>query len=130
MPTIEVTVISGRSLSQARSRELGKFSEEYSRSVAVCEIDPDDMTELGALDGDNVRVKTEFGEVILRGSISRQAPHKRIVFIPYGAWASMLFGTATHTSGMPTLKGVKATIERAAEEKIATLNEITRMKGE
>jgi formylmethanofuran dehydrogenase subunit D len=130
MSTIEVTVISGRSLSQARSRELGKFSEEYSRSVAVCEIDPDDMTELGALDGDNVRVKTEFGEVILRGSISRQAPHKRIVFIPYGAWASMLFGTATHTSGMPTLKGVKATIERAAEEKIATLNEITRMKGE
>ena len=88
------------------------------------------MTELGALDGDNVRVKTEFGEVILRGCISRQAPHKRIVFIPYGAWASMLFGTATHTSGMPTLKGVKATIERAAEEKIATLNEITRMKGE
>ncbi|MGD0549307.1 MAG: molybdopterin dinucleotide binding domain-containing protein [Candidatus Bathyarchaeia archaeon] len=130
MSTIEVTVISGRSLSQARSRELGKFSEEYFRSVAVCEIDPDDMTELGALDGDNVRVKTEFGEVILRGSISRQAPHKRIVFIPYGAWASMLFGTATHTSGMPTLKGVKATIERAAEEKIATLNEITRMKGE
>ena len=130
MPTIEVTVISGRSLSQARSRELGKFSEEYSRSVAVCELDPDDMTELGVLDGDNVRVKTEFGEVILRGSISRQAPHKRVVFIPYGAWASMLFGTATHTSGMPTLKGVKATIERAADAKIATLHEITRMKGE
>jgi formylmethanofuran dehydrogenase subunit D len=130
MPTIEVTVISGRSLSQARSRELGKFSEEYSRSVAVCELDPDDMAELGVLDGDNVRVKTEFGEVILRGSISRQAPHKRVVFIPYGAWASMLFGTATHTSGMPTLKGVKATIERAAETKIATLHEITRMKGE
>ena len=130
MPTIEVTVISGRSLSQARSRELGKFSEEYSRSVAVCELDPDDMAELGALDGDNVRVKTEFGEVILRGSISRQAPHKRVVFIPYGAWASMLFGTATHTSGMPTLKVVKATIERAADAKIATLHEITRMKGE
>ena len=130
MPAIEVTVISGRSLSQARSRELGKFSEEYSRSVAVCELDPDDMTELGALDGDNVRVKTEFGEVILRGSISRQAPHKHVVFIPYGAWASMLFGTATHTSGMPTLKGVKATVERAAEAKIASLHEITRMKGE
>ena len=130
MPTIEVTVISGRSLSQARSRELGKFSEEYSRSVAGCELDPDDMAELGVLDGDNVRVKTEFGEVILRGAVSRQAPHKRVVFIPYGAWASMLFGTATHTSGMPTLKGVKATIERAADAKIATLHEITRMKGE
>ena len=82
------------------------------------------------MDGDNVRVKTEFGEVILRGSISRQAPHKRVVFIPYGAWASMLFGTATHTSGMPTLKGVNAPIERVADAKIATLHEITRMKEE
>jgi formylmethanofuran dehydrogenase subunit D len=130
MPAVKVTVISGRSLSQARSRELGKFSEEYSRSVAVCELDPDDMKELGVLDGDHVRVKTEFGEVILRASVSRQAPHKRVAFIPYGAWASMLFGTATHTSGMPTLKGVKATVEKAAEAKIATLHEITRMKGE
>ena len=130
MSTIEVTVISGRSLSQARSRELGKFSEEYSQSVAVCELDPDDMKELGALDGENVRVKTKFGEVVLRASISKQAPHKRVAFIPYGAWASMLFGTATHTSGMPTLKGVKATVERTAEAKVASLREITRMKGE
>ena len=128
MPGLEVTVISGRSLSQARSRERGKFSDEYSRSVAICEIDPDDMKELGALEGENVRVKTEFGEVVLRGTISRQAPHRRIVFIPYGAWASMLFGTSTHTSGMPTLKGLKATLERAPEAKVASLQEITSMK--
>lgn len=130
MLAMEVTVVSGRSLSQARSRELGKFSAEYARSVAICELDPDDMSELGALEGENVRVKTEFGKVILRATVSRQAPHKRVVFIPYGAWASMLFGTSTHTSGMPTLKGVKATIERAPGEKVATLQEITRMKAD
>ena len=130
MSAIEVTVVSGRSLSQARSRELGKFSDEYSRSVAICELDPDDMGELGVLEGENVRVKTEFGEVILRATVSKQAPHKRVAFIPYGAWASMLFGTSTHTSGMPTLKGVKATVERAPEEKVATLQEITRMKAD
>jgi formylmethanofuran dehydrogenase subunit D len=128
MSGLEVTVISGRSLSQARSRERGKFSDEYSRSVAICEIDPDDMKELGALEGESVRVKTEFGEVVLRGTVSRQAPHRRVVFIPYGAWASMLFGTSTHTSGMPTLKGLKATIERAPEAKVASLQEITSMK--
>ena len=130
MLAIEVTIISGRSLSQARSRELVKFSPEYARSVAICELDPDDMSELGALEGENVRVKTEFGKVILRATLSRQAPHKRVAFIPYGAWASMLFGTSTHTSGMPTLKGVKATIERAPGEKVATLQEITRMKAD
>jgi formylmethanofuran dehydrogenase subunit D len=130
MSAIEATVISGRSLSQARSRELGKFSDEYSKSVTICELDPDDMKELGALDGENVRVKTKFGEVILRATISKQAPHRRVIFVPYGAWASMLFGTTTHTSGMPTLKGVKATVERAPHAKVATLDEITRMKAE
>jgi formylmethanofuran dehydrogenase subunit D len=130
MSSIEVTVVSGRSLSQARSRERGKFSDEYYRSVAICEFDPEDMKELGALDGESVRVKTEFGEVILRAVISRQAPHKRVVFIPYGAWASMLFGTSTQTSGMPTLKGLKAIVERAPGTKVATLEEITRMKAE
>ena len=114
MPLIEVTVISGRSLSQAQSRDLGKFSDEYFQSVAICEVDPDDMKDLGVLEGENVRVKTQFGEVILKATASKQAPHKRVVFIPYGAWASMLFGTSTHASGMPTLKGVKATLERTA----------------
>lgn len=129
MLPIKVTVISGRSLSQARSREQGKFSEDYIRSVAVCELDPDDMHELGAKDGENVKVATVFGEVVVRATISKQAPHKGIIFIPYGAWASMLFGTSTETSGMPTLKGVEATVIRAPEEKIATLQEITRMKA-
>jgi formylmethanofuran dehydrogenase subunit D len=128
MPAIEVTVISGRSLSQGQSRERGKFSESYARSVAVCELDPDDMKELGATDGEPVLVTTRFGEVILRATLSRQAPHRRIAFIPYGAWASMLFDTSTHASGMPTLKGLKATVEKAPEAKIATLEEITRMK--
>jgi formylmethanofuran dehydrogenase subunit D len=129
MSSIEVTVISGRSLSQATSREQGKFSEEYVRSVAVCELDPDDMRELGALDGESVRVATRFGEVVVRATVSKQAPHKGVVFIPYGAWASMLFGTSTDTSGMPTLKGLKATVMRSPEKKISTLQEITRMKA-
>jgi len=130
MSTIEVTVISGRSLAQARSRERGKFSDEYARSVSVCELDPEDMRELGATDGENVRVTTRFGQVILRAAASRQAPHRGTAFIPYGAWASMLFDPSTHTSGMPTLKGVKAIIERAPEAKVATLQEITHMKAE
>jgi len=130
MSGIEVTVISGRSLSQARSRERGKFSDEYTRSVAICELDPEDMRELGATEGESVRVTTRFGHVILRAALSKQAPHRRVAFIPYGAWASMLFDPSTHTSGMPTLKGVKATIERAPEAKVATLEEITHMKAE
>jgi formylmethanofuran dehydrogenase subunit D len=130
MGKIEVTVISGRTLSQARSRERGKFSEDYLRSVTICELDPDDIKELGAVEGENVRVETKSGQVVLRAMISKQAPHRGIAFIPYGAWASMLFDSPTHASGMPTLKGVKAMIERAPDETVASLEEITRMKQE
>jgi len=130
MSGISVTVISGRSLSQARNRERGKFSNEYARSVAICELDPEDMKELGAVEGENIRIITTFGQTILRATVSRQAPHRGIAFVPYGAWASMLFDPSTHTSGMPTLKGLKATIERSPEAKIATLQEITQMKAE
>jgi formylmethanofuran dehydrogenase subunit D len=129
LSSIEVAVISGRSMSQARSRELGKFSDEYARSVAVCELDPGDMKEMGALEGENVRVITTFGQVILKATVSKQAPHRGIAFIPYGAWANMLFGPFTHTSGMPTLKGLKATIERAPGAKVPTLHEVIRMKA-
>ncbi len=114
MSSIGVTVISGRSVSQARSREQGKFSEEYLRSVGVCELDPDDLRELGALDGENVRVATRFGEVVVRATISKQTPHKGLVFIPYGPWASMLFGTSTDTSGMPTLKGIESDCDESS----------------
>jgi len=130
MSWVEVTLISGRSLSQARGRERGKFSDEYAKSVAVCELDPDDMKELGATDGENVKVATKFGQVILTAATSKQAPHRGVAFVPYSAWASMLFDPSTHTSGMPTLKGLRATIEKAPKAKVATLEEITRMKVE
>lgn len=117
-------------MSQARSRERGKFSDEYARSVAICELDPDDLRELGVADGENIRITTQFGQVVLVALTSKQAPHRGIAFIPYGAWASMLFGPSTHASGMPTLKGLKGLIERAPEAKVATLQEITRMKAE
>lgn len=130
MSRINVVVISGRAISQARNRELGKFSSEYASSVAVCELDPEDMKQLDAAEGDTVRLRTSFGEVVLKATVSKQAPHRGVAFIPYGAWASMLFGAATHTSGMPTLKGLQASIERAPEAKVASVQEITRMKGE
>lgn len=117
-------------MSQAQSRELGKFSDEYAWSVAVCELDSEDMKELGVTEGESVRVATGFGEVILRATISRQGPHRRVAFIPYGPWANMLFDPSTHASGMPTLKGLAATIESAPEAKVATLDEITQLKAE
>ena len=51
---IKVILITGRSLDQGVSKELGKFSKEYMEKVAVCELDPEDLKLLGVSSGQNV----------------------------------------------------------------------------
>lgn len=112
---MEFILITGRSLSQGREKEGGKFSEAYKNAVAICELDPQDLEALGIREGDNVRIRTEFGSVVVKPIPSSQAPHRGIAFIPYGPWASMVTGGETHGTGMPTLKGIKASIEPTKE---------------
>ena len=47
MKTIQVTLLTGRSLSQGREKEQGKLSESYFKSVACCEINGEDIKEIG-----------------------------------------------------------------------------------
>ncbi|MEM2927014.1 MAG: molybdopterin dinucleotide binding domain-containing protein, partial [Candidatus Bathyarchaeia archaeon] len=84
---MEFILITGRSLSQGREKERGKFSEAYKNAVAICELDPQDLEALGIREGDNVRIRTDFGCVVVKPIPSSQAPHRGIAFIPYGPWA-------------------------------------------
>ena len=124
---IKVILITGRSLDQGISKELGKFSKEYMEKVAICELDPEDLKSLGISPGQNVKVKTKYGEVIIKAIESTQAPHKGIAFIPYGPWASILMPPATESTGMPSLKGVEATIEPATDEEILDPKKLIKM---
>ncbi|UCE43883.1 MAG: molybdopterin dinucleotide-binding protein [Candidatus Bathyarchaeota archaeon] len=124
MPKLKATLLTGRTIDQGTERERGKFSEEYRRSVTICEIDPDDMKRLGVTENDNVRVSTDSGSVILRAVKSARAPHPDVIFVPYGPWASLIMNSETHGTGMPLLKGLPAEVEQAPEEKILSLREL------
>jgi formylmethanofuran dehydrogenase subunit D len=122
---MKVKLITGRTLQQGASKEAGKLSEEYFNNVAICELDPSDMEALNISPGQNIVVKTKFGEVILKAVKSAQAPHKGIVFIPYGPWANLIMDPETHGSGMPSFKGIEAEVFPAKkEDKILTLKEV------
>ncbi|MBS7655402.1 molybdopterin dinucleotide-binding protein [Candidatus Bathyarchaeota archaeon] len=121
---MKVKLITGRSLQQGVGKETGKFSIEYFNNVAICELDPSDMETLNISPGENVVVKTKFGEVILKAVKSMQAPHKGVIFIPYGPWANLVTDPETHGSGMPNFKGIEAEVSPAKEEKILTLKEV------
>jgi formylmethanofuran dehydrogenase subunit D len=124
MPKLKVSLLTGRTIDQGTGRESGKLSEEYRRSVTVCEMDPDDMKCLEVRENDNVRVSTDFGSVIVQVVKSARAPHPAVIFIPYGPWASLIMNTETHGTGMPSLKGLPAEVEPAPEDRVLSLPEL------
>ena len=124
MPKLEVSLLTGRTIDQGRGKEYGKLSEEYWKSVSVCEMDPDDMKYIEAKENENVKITTDFGSAVLRIVKSLRAPHPKVAFVPYGPWASLLVNPETHGTGMPSLKGIRAEIEPAPKEKVLSLQEL------
>jgi len=103
---------------------MGKLSKEYSESVVICQIDPNDMKSLGIKESTNVKVTTDFGSVVLKAGKSARAPHPKVAFIPYGPWASLIMNPKTHGTGMPSMKGIAAEIEPAPDEKVLSLHDL------
>ena len=111
---INVDVITGRTLKQG-SYVDSKLSKEYFDAVAVCEINPEDCAKLGTKTGDRVKVKTEYGEVVVFVKESKEVP-EGIIFIPLGPYANMVIDPDTKGTGMPMFKGVKGTVEKTEDE--------------
>jgi len=124
MPKLKVSVLTGRTINQGRGKEYGKLSKEYLESVTICQMDPNDMKFLEVKENTNVKVITDFGSVVLKAVKSARAPHPKVVFIPYGPWASLVMNPKTHGTGMPSLKGISAEIEPAPDEKVLSLQNL------
>ena len=123
-PKLKVTLLTGRTIEQGAGKERGKSSKEYVESVSVCFIDPDDMKKLGIKEGVNVQVSTAFGTVVVKAKKSLRTPHPGVIFIPYGPWANVVVDPETHGIGMPSFKGVPATLEPAPDKPVLGLEEL------
>ena len=121
---MKVTLLTGRTLRQGQGKEYGKLSERYRKSVAVCEMDPDDMKCLGIRENENVKIATDCGSVVVRAVKSLRAPHPNAVFVPYGPWVSIIMNSETHGTGMPSFKGITAEVEPAPTKPVLSLPEL------
>ena len=81
-------------------------------------MSPEDLGALGITHGQNVKVATETGSVIVKAVIASQPLPRGVIFMPYGPWANMLISTETYGTGMPPFKGIKAEVTAAANDKI------------
>ncbi len=117
---IEVEIVTGRTLDQGATVEE-KLTEEYFKAVSYIELSEEDFAALGLQEGDRVKVKTDFGEVVVfakRGELP-----KGIAFIPMGPYANMIIDPDTDGTGMPKFKGVRAKIEKT-DENVLSVKEL------
>jgi len=126
MRKLKVYLLTGRTIEQGKAKELGKTSNLYKDSVAVCYIDPSDMKTLGIKSNTPVKVSTDFGSVVVRAEKSSRGSHPGVVYIPYGPWANQGVDRETHGIGMPSFKGVPAVLEPVPGEKVKEIEELLR----
>ena len=98
-----------RTAKQGSQINVGKYGDEYQKIVTTLEISAADMESLGVVNGDSVRVSTEFGEAIFQCTEAKVPDG--LLFIPYGPPTCRLMGGDTDGTGMPTSKGLEVEVE-------------------
>lgn len=109
----KMILIPGRSNKQGTSLNKGKLKEEYIEVTTTLEMNQNDMDKMGLIDGDEVRLKNQVGEAIVRclGKKPEDLP-AGVLFIPYGPPSSQLMESDTAGSGMPLSKHMEVEIEK------------------
>ena len=118
MAAINLNLISGRSIQQGVAIEGGKEKPSYRTACGIIELDLSDLKKLGAWKGTNVRVTSDYGNVIVKAIETTQGPHPGIGFIPMGPWANSIVNPNTYSTGMPTFKGTPVKVEVAINEPV------------
>ena len=113
---MKVMVNTGTSVIQAFYEKKGStLKDEYRQSAAVAFMDLKDMQKLSLKSRDKIKIKSEWGEVVLYVDISYDA-HEGMVFIPRGPWANIIISPETYCCNVPTYKGIPAEIFKTDED--------------
>jgi formylmethanofuran dehydrogenase subunit D len=116
--TIQVNLISGRSVQQGVAIEGGKEKPAYRTAAGIIELDASDFKKLGAWKSTNVRVTSDYGSVVVKAIETTQGPHPGLAFIPMGPWANAIIDPNTYSTGMPTFKGTPVKVDVAMNEPV------------
>jgi formylmethanofuran dehydrogenase subunit D len=124
---INVIINSGRTSQQGVGLEVGKTSKEYFESVTYIELSTGDAGSLGVGDGDNVKIETAHGSVVVSVKFSDKL-EPGTSFFPYGLWANQVFGSETGGTGMPNFKGIDAEISASTAGVPSLVDLIAKLK--
>ncbi|OQX20938.1 MAG: hypothetical protein BWK75_04265 [Candidatus Altiarchaeales archaeon A3] len=114
-------LITARTLKQGMAMEESKISQSYQDACAIGFLNENDIAKFGIKEGDMIKAKTSYGEVVVK--CSKGVIDEGDLFIPMGPWANMLVGGNTDGTGMPDFKGLNVEISKT-DEKILNVKEI------
>lgn len=111
---MKALITSGRTIRQGEQLYY-KDLPEYSRETRRCFINPVDLLEISADDGESLLVSTETGdEVFVAASSEDVVPGT--IFIPCGPHANAILHADTHGTGAPDYKWLIGTVTRTEEK--------------
>jgi formylmethanofuran dehydrogenase subunit D len=116
----------GRTIWQGQAIESGKDLQMYVDAAAVCNMNSDQMESMGLKDGDNIKVMSEYGDVIVKVVKAKEALPDVMIYIPMGPWANRVIRPNTDSTATPSFKNIPVDIEPTKE---AVLDMPTLMKG-
>jgi len=89
-----------------------KFTDDYTKEAAYCDINPEDFEELGK--PWFVRVTNEYGDSVILRAKKTDRQQRGEIFIPRGPWANIVVTPVTESTGSPRYKNLVVQIEKEA----------------
>ncbi|ADP77774.1 formylmethanofuran dehydrogenase, subunit D [Methanothermus fervidus DSM 2088] len=106
----------GRTIWQGQAIEAGKDLDLYIDAAAVVYMNREMMNELGVKEGDNVKVKSKYGEVVVKVVEAKEPLPEGMIYIPMGPWANKVVRPNTDSTATPSFKNVPVEVEPTDEE--------------
>lgn len=122
-PEVKVIIVTHRDAFQSMAMELSKFDQKYMELSSVITLDSTDANKIGVKSNDNVLVKNNCGNIVIRVSISPEDhKHPGIAFMINSPWSNALVGVGVN--GVPNFKNIEAIILKSKDKKITLLKEL------
>lgn len=106
----------GRTVWQGQAIESGKDLKMYVDAAAICHMNKEQLDELGLKDGDNIKVESEYGDVVVKAVLTKETLPEGMIYIPMGPWANRVIRPNTDSTATPSFKNVPVVVTPTDDE--------------
>ena len=73
------------------------------------------MNDVGVKEGDSVKITSEYGSVVVKAVLAKEAQPEDMVYVPMGPWANKVIRPSTDSTATPSFKNTPITLEASDE---------------